>query len=75
MTQAEEKIYEKLTEMSNQQSVFNERFYTLQSLVAKHDAHIDQIKADRNKAIGMSWLASALIAIGGFIYQLFIRHQ
>lgn len=75
MSEGELKIFEKLNEISERQVAFHERFISLEKTVIGHDTHIEQLKSDRNKAIGVAWLGSGILAICVFIYELFFKHS
>ncbi len=71
MTPSEEKIYEAVREIAITQATFNANFTTLKEVVKEHDGHIETLKSDRNKVIGMSWIGGSILAIGTAIWEFF----
>lgn len=71
MTPAEQKIYDAVNDMAIKQAVFNNKFETLEKTVAVHNTHIETLKSDRNKVIGVSWVGGFFITIGGIILEWF----
>jgi hypothetical protein len=71
MTPSEQKIYDAIVEIKIQQGVFIEKHHTLKTLVDSHGNHIETMKADRNKIIGISWLGGGLLALAGLIFEFF----
>jgi hypothetical protein len=71
MTSSEQKIYDAVIAISREQAAFNAQFVDLKNKVDEHDVHIETMKDDRNKVIGVSWLGGALIALGGAIWEIY----
>ena len=71
MTPSEQKIYDEVVKIGNQQAMQMERIGNLKEDVSEHEKKIETLTADRNKVIGISWLGGGLLAIGSLIYEIF----
>ena len=74
MTQSEQKIYDAVIDIATEQATFNANFLTLKQMVEDHDKHIETLKSDRAKIVGVSWLGGSIVAIGSLVYEFFFKH-
>lgn len=66
MSPEQQKIYDLLMEIKQDQAVFIEKHNTLSVKVGLHNDHIETMKADRNKFLGVAWVGGLLGGLGFF---------
>lgn len=71
MTGSEQKIFDEIVKLREQQAVLISKLKDISKDVYEHDKDIRLLVSDRNKVIGISWLGGGLLAIGSVIYEIF----
>ncbi len=74
MTPAEQKIYDAIIGIAKEQAVFKSELNTLKGVVDGHNGHIETLKSDRNKVIGVSWFGGLIMGFGGLVWEIF-KHK
>lgn len=68
MTDGEQKIYEAVMDLREDMATHKANLINLEEKVDIHDGHIETMKADRNKALGLTWAGGILGGLGFFAW-------